>query len=239
MTLSKTIILIDGQNLYYSLKDLKLKEISINWDMFFQKTIEPGDIIHRTYWFRPDKVLDTYYKEENLIFNVIKHDHRSYLNQYLTNKIIPKQIESNVKQKVNDMLDWIAETKKQFDRIQYNYDSLCMKYKNIEMVKSGVLKIDPYNMRKVGEKGVDVSLAVMLVKLSIEKACDKIILVSGDYDYCQALQYAKDKMMHVHIVKIHKGRPPRNKSVSRELAVIADKVVDIYETDIQSGCLID
>lgn len=40
-------------------------------------------------------------------------------------------------------------------------------------------------------------------------------------------------MTKINVVKFHKGYPPRNRSMSRDLSVLADKVVDVYETDLK------
>ena len=70
--------------------------------------------------------------------------------------------------------------------------------------------------------------------LSVYNNCDKIILVSGDYDYAEAIRFVKDRMMKIHIVKFHKGEPPENKYTSKELAFLADHLIDIYESEIRS-----
>lgn len=70
-----------------------------------------------------------------------------------------------------------------------------------------------------------------------KKSATKIILVSGDYDYAEAISYVKNNMTKVHIVKTHKGYPPKNKNMSRDLSVLADKVIDLYEADIRSNFL--
>lgn len=112
------------------------------------------------------------------------------------------------------------------------YDNLSVRYPQIEMVRAGILKIDPFLEKDIGEKGLDVSLAIGMVKS--QEHCDKIILVSGDMDYAAAMKFVKDKMKRVHIVRLFKGEPPKNKNVSRKLIELADKVVDVYESDIKS-----
>jgi len=67
--------------------------------------------------------------------------------------------------------------------------------------------------------------------------CDKIILPSGDYACAEAIKFCKDNMTKIHIVKIHKGYPQKNRSVSRDLAVLADKVINVYESEIRSEFL--
>ena len=99
------------------------------------------------------------------------------------------------------------------------------------MVRKGVVRIDPFKQNFLGEKGLDVALAVHMIKF--HDKCDKIILVSGDLDYAEAIQFIKDNLKKVHIVRLFQGQPPVNKSVSRTLMALADKVIDLYETEIR------
>lgn len=55
--MKKVVILIDGQNLFYSLKSISILERDINWTTFFNSLLEPDDELQRTYWFRPDKII--------------------------------------------------------------------------------------------------------------------------------------------------------------------------------------
>lgn len=52
----------------------------------------------------------------------------------------------------SSILEWIKKQKEKFANIEYAYDQLCLEHDNIEMVKTGVLKIDPYKHTYVGEK---------------------------------------------------------------------------------------
>jgi uncharacterized LabA/DUF88 family protein len=117
------------------------------------------------------------------------------------------------------------------------YDQLCLDNNDIEIVKRGIVKVNPYTQEYTGEKGVDIALAVKMISLSIEKKCDKIILVSGDYDYAEAISYVKNNMTKVNIVKLHKGFPPKNRNMSRDLSVLADKIIDLFEADIKTNYL--
>lgn len=74
-----------------------------------------------------------------------------------------------------------------------------------------------------------------MIALSVENKCEKIILISGDYDYVEAIKFVKNNMTKIHIVKIHKGHPPKNRSVSRDLAILADRVIDVYENEFKTN----
>lgn len=69
----------------------------------------------------------------------------------------------------------------------------------------------------------------------LKKNAIKFILISGDYDYAEAIKFVKNNMTKIHIVKFHKGYPPKNRSVSRDLAVLADKVLDVYESNLRDS----
>lgn len=40
-------------------------------------------------------------------------------------------------------------------------------------------------------------------------------------------------MTKIHIVRMHQGYPPKSKSMSRNLSVLADRIIDVYEQEIK------
>lgn len=233
--MKRVVVLVDGQNLFYTLKDLALIEKDIKWNDFFNYLLESEDELIRAYWFRPQKILDTHYTHQHIENYIVGRQFRSHSGNYKNNRdIIPKDILEKINREIAIVEDWLKKEKTKFSAIEYNYDQICLENNSIEIVKKGVIKINPYKQGYIGEKGVDIALAVKMISLSVEGKCDKIILVSGDYDYAEAIQYVKNNMTKINIVKIHKGIPPRNQSVSRDLAVLADKVINIYESEIRS-----
>ena len=234
--MKKVVILVDGQNLYYSLQEMKILEKEVNWTSLFDSMIENDEELIRAYWFRPAKILDTYNTENNVRNSIVYKKYRNYLENYRNRDFgkIPQKVLDDVDNEYSKVYSWIKAQKDKFANLEYAYDQLCLVHNNIEMVKTGVVKLDPYKQIYIGEKGVDISLAVKMISLSVGKKCDKIILVSGDYDYSEAIRYVKDNMTKINVVKFHKGYPPRNRSMSRDLSVLADKVIDVYETDLKS-----
>jgi uncharacterized protein (TIGR00288 family) len=78
---------------------------------------------------------------------------------------------------------------------------------------------------KLVQKGVDVSLATDILRHSLQQTCEICIVVSGDEDYKDAVDLAKDKGVKVWISSF-------KSSLSRELRNSADKVIlleDIFE----------
>lgn len=215
---------------------MKIMEKDVDWTSLFNSMIDTNEELIRAYWFRPAKILDTYYTETNIKNSIVYKKYRTHLENLKNNDLdkIPIHVKNDIELEYSKITNWIKKQKDKFANIEYAYDQLCLTHDNIEMVKTGVVKIDPYKQTYVGEKGVDISLAVKMISLSIGKKCDKIILVSGDYDYSEAIRFVKDNMTKINVVKFHKGFPPKNRSMSRDLSVLADKVIDVYEADLKN-----
>ncbi len=234
VVMKRVVILIDGQNLFYSLKDIGVFEKNIKWDVFFQSLLTSEDELIRTYWFRPQRILDTFYTPHNIRNNIIYKKFNNYYPIYKTDRAsIPENIITQIEDEAKKVEHWLKQEKELFAKIEYNYDQLSLTFGDIEFIKTGVVKVNPYYQEYLGEKGVDIALAVKMISLSVEKKCDKIILVSGDFDYSEAIKFVKNNMTKIHLVKFHKGVPPKNKSVSRDLAVLADKIIDVYEDELK------
>jgi len=68
------------------------------------------------------------------------------------------------------------------------------------------------------QKGVDVSLATDILRHSLQKSCDIYIVVSGDEDYKDAIECAKERGVKVWVASFRK-------SLSSDLRKSADKVI--------------
>ena len=55
------------------------------------------------------------------------------------------------------------------------------------------------------EKGIDVQIAVDMIRLGLLKSCEGIILVSGDSDYIYAVRFAKDLGSNLYIASFPQG----------------------------------
>lgn len=235
----KVVVLIDGQNLFYALKQLGLKELNIKWAELFNSMLEPNDELIRAYWFRPQRILDGHLTSDSIRNQIVYKQYNGCYNDYKSGNhsaINPATL-SNIENDAQQAEQWLHEQKTRFANIEYNYDQLCLDNHDIEIVKKGIVKINPYLREYNGEKGVDIALAVKMISLSVEQKCNKVILISGDYDYAEAINYVKNNMTKVHIVKLHKGFPPKNRNMSRDLSVLADKVIDLYEADVRTNYL--
>lgn len=233
----KVVVLVDGQALYYDLKDMKVLEKDIRWDAFFNSLLnENEEELIRTYWFRPQKILDTFFTLFTIRNEILKRKFSDYYLDYRGRiEDLPAPIYNALEAEAKKVEDWLNHEKERFKQIEYIYEQLQLENEGIEIVKSGYVKVNPYTEEYYGEKGVDVALSVKMVSLAAEKKCDKIILFGGDSDYAEAIRYAKNCMLKVHIVKFWKDVNARfNNSVSRELSLVADKVLIINEKDFKS-----
>lgn len=87
---------------------------------------------------------------------------------------------------------------------------------------------DRWEFRPVRQqKGVDTLIALDLVRLAGRGAIDTAILVSGDRDFAEAIRAAQDFDIEVLVAT------PRLDSVAREVATIADGILEMTEKDLR------
>ena len=121
----KVIILIDGQNLYYSLKSLNIKESDINWGLFINSLLIDNDELIRTYWFRPQKIHDSYFTQDNIAKHFLYKNYSEHLDNYFNNNsIVPNDILKKTNEYVKKALEWLSGQKERFKRIEYIYDQI-------------------------------------------------------------------------------------------------------------------
>lgn len=70
------------------------------------------------------------------------------------------------------------------------------------------------------QKGVDVSLATDIVRHALQKTCDICIVVSGDCDYKDAIELAKDRGVKVWVSAFRDN-------LAKDMSEVADKVIKL------------
>ena len=233
-TMKRVIILIDGQNLYHSLRNLGLRELDINWSKLLHDLLEAGDELVRTYWFRPEKIQDIFLHRKIVAKNLISEKYPKREEELLLNlENLPPEIELEIEHDLQERKLWLSQEKQKFSQVDYKYSQIENEYQDLEIYRSGILKIDPYTKQILTEKGVDIALAVKMIEFTLTGKCDKVILFSGDLDYAEAVKVVKDNMRKVHIVMMNKTETAKSFTMSKKLSFMADKVINIYEEDLR------
>ena len=76
-------------------------------------------------------------------------------------------------------------------------------------------------------KGVDTLIALDMIRLASRSACDTMLLVAGDRDLAEVVRALQDFGPRVLVVKPHRT------SVARDLAQVADDIIDISENEVR------
>ena len=188
MTL-KVSFFIDGQNLFHSLKKLGIGEAKVDWQKLFTACIGEDDTIEFAYWIRPKYIVEQVKLE--------KHSLKTFI-QDREGRVLTKD-ELLIEYRDNHLV-WWNEEKLKFYRVQNRYKKLVKQYSFMSLYQIGVLKVDTYNQHKIGEKGVDVGVAVKMVEAALTGECDRVVLLSGDSDYGEVVNLLKRHGKEVHCV---------------------------------------
>lgn len=198
-------IFVDGQNTWHSLKKLNsnLTEEKVAWITLFSSLLYPGEKINTILWFRPAKVEEIFLTRRKIAKQLI-HERYKYRKKELLASLnnLPKEIFKEVKVEFSEKLEWLRDYKNLFNSINSKYIQFTIDYPQISIYRSGILKVDPYNKKILGEKGVDVAMAIKIVEHIITNQCDRVILVSGDSDYEEVIKIARFYDKKIFCVKI-------------------------------------
>lgn len=219
----RTVVFIDGQNLYKRLRSISLAEKDINWSDVFAYLLPAGGTLVRAYWYQPARVAPW---EWNLAYHAKSCPAGMPLVDFQAQA---EGFHEAERRRLEDMQKNIyARLEEDFECVEFRY--------------SGVLKLDPVGIwtdpkgavkvgRRVGEKGVDVALAVDLFRFS--EHYDHAVLLSGDFDYVPAIQAVKDRLRGVTIVPVMTGAPPSAPGHARRLRGMSDFEKPLYEMDLK------
>ena len=221
---------IDGQNLFHTLKDLdkKLKEENIDWSKLFSNCLEEGESIEFAYWFRPKEIKEQVFLSRNRLYRqIIREKYRHNQEALLSNLgKLPREIFNVVRLEYEERLDWWKNEKRRFWNVHRKYKSLESEYDFIKIYSSGVLKMDTYEKKPIGEKGVDVAIAVNIIESVLVDNCDRVVLVSGDSDYEEVANVLKRHGKNITCLSFENA-------ISKRLSNLVDGVYNISLIDLQ------
>lgn len=101
-----------------------------------------------------------------------------------------------------------------------------LRVKDYTELRLGNLVYRDWPAKPAYEKGIDVKLAVDMLVHGFRNLYDVAILVSGDADFCDALQAVKDMGHHVEVALFHP-------TGSRPLREVADRVIQVDREFLQ------
>ncbi|HOX58027.1 MAG TPA: NYN domain-containing protein [Verrucomicrobiota bacterium] len=221
--LLKTVIYVDGQNLHYELENHGLLEKDVDWGKLFGYLTPERHRLVRGYWYQAARIAPWEWNPRH-------HP-----------KLCPAGMELAAFQAAAEDY-YRSETqrleglhKAVFGRIEENFDAIEFRY-------VGVLQVDPTRFwtddsgkqrvgKRVGEKGVDVALAVDMVRHAA--GYDHAVLLSGDFDYVPAIQAVKDMLRRVTVVTLSGGAPTQGGRQARRLRSLCDNEVDVAVSDLK------
>lgn len=219
----RTVVYVDGQNLHYNLETLGLQEKDVDWGRVFADLVPKEDRLIRVNWYQAARIASWSWNAR-------------YHSKMCPNGMKPDEFQVKAEEYYRsecERLDKLHDAV--YGRIEENFDAIEFRY-------AGVLKVDPVCVweskpgvqrvgKRVGEKGVDVGLAVDMVRQAAEY--DHAILVSGDFDYVPALQAVKDMLRSVTVVSVMKGTPPKHQGHARRLRGLCDVERQVFEADLK------
>lgn len=219
----RAVIYIDGQNLHYQLKDIGILEKDVDWTKFFNRLVPSTHRLIRAYWYQAARIQPWELRDAR------------------PRQRCPEDIGlDEYKQRA---VEYYERERDRLEGIQNNvYRRIAENFPDLEFRYVGVLKVDPlavwYDRDKqlrvgdrVGEKGVDVAMAVDMVRHAPEY--DLAIIISGDADFVPAIQAVKDSLRRVVGASVLKGSPPKRQGQARRLRSLCDEQIGIYESDMK------
>ena len=254
----RTVIFIDGQNFRKNLLEFSFESLEPNvryrsyrldekhflWHKLFNAVIDKfNETTHlehtlvRAYWYTAETITP-FQQNPRWIQRILDRHGKDFpeLNSEL--------IESKARSWWERERDFFSNTRSTvFEAIQRRTDFLEFKYVGQYVVKPfevhrlhrGTNGELVYLGKRVGEKGVDVGIAVdMIAKV---KDYDAGILISGDADYMPAVAYIKDKLNYFYQFSLAKGIPPRIRHLSPWLKGVVDSFQYFDEVALLTGFL--
>lgn len=227
--MKKVIILIDGENFRYSLKQLfpnrfKYLPKKANWSKLLTLPKSPNQELIRIYWyvpdtlrFRPFEIPENDEKLENMLIKALSKKLELVINKKTKSKYL-KEKRRRFKEIKSTILKRFSEWKEAQDDISHGCDFL-------EFRRFGSICFNLLTNGFEEEKGVDVKLATDL--LEFRNISDQAILFSGDQDYIPAIQIYKDAGKQISSVNFETKNGRILPGGSYYLEGLVDKVITL------------
>lgn len=256
----RTAIFVDGANFRGNLRDFsfasadspthrryRLEESHFDWENFYSGILRKFDKV--TGWDHQLIRVHWYYAESISPW-INSHDQRSRLAQQVVDR--HPGISGLTPQRVIDLARrWYESERNYFERLREDvFENIQRQTDFLEFRYVGQYQVHPFRVHRieqddnediiyrgvqVGEKGVDIGIAVdMIAKMPYY---DVAILVSGDADFLPVVGYLKDHLKYVYQFSIAKGVPPSIRYLSPYLKGKVDCFASYDEKELLTNYL--
>lgn len=182
----EVIILIDGNNLYHNLKQMKIKPSNLDFQKLVNLICKHFNVeLKETRYYNS---MPTLRDGKDLYFS-----HLKFIDDL---RKIPDFTIHTRKLQVHSTKELLKEKQEIIDSME-----LCKSCKPV--VEQNIL--DAVRNVKKKEKGVDIMLAVDLVESAIKNKADVLIVFSGDADFTPAMKLSQNNNKEVFSVSLAKG----------------------------------
>lgn len=252
-TINRTVVFVDGQNFKKNLQTFafgdgggyRLDEKHFKWQRFFSDLVSKFDrentthSLLRVYWYNADDVTSWY---------EYPRDIRMAASECMARTPGITVTEEQVKELARQW--WERERESVRKAREDVFPDIQQRVEFLEFCYTGIYKLAPfivhsfgvqpsgeyrYQGTRIGEKGVDLGIAVDMVgKMS---GYDAAILVSGDADFMPVVRHLKDNLKSVYQFSIAKGVPPNIKYLSADLKVHVDAFRHCNELELLANYL--
>ena len=250
----RTVIFVDGQNFKSNLQEFsyrsdnpnvrypeyRLDEKHFDWTRFFLGVVEKFNqathldhTLIRAYWYTAETITPFPQARDQWIQDIIT----SYSGDFP--ELSGDRIHDLARGWWEREREFFQNTRSRiFEDIQRRTDFLEFQYTgqyvvrpfDVHRIYRGYSNQIVYQGRRVGEKGVDVGIAVdMISKLP---SYDAGILISGDADYIPAVLHIKNQLKNFYQFSLAKGIPPRIHHLSPWLRGVVDSFQSFNELEL-------
>lgn len=242
----RAVAFIDGENLRYSLMDFRrehfpkhqrlfgtpanpyLREVDVDWEKFLAHIVPPDHRLIRAYWYKAGQLSEWYKPAANSEVG------RRWVSKHL--RIAPDRLtEPQIQGELDRAERWYNRERDRHREILRSHNFIMVTYNIIEFRYQGILQVDPLGEDRIGERGVDIALAVDMI--SMVRDYDLAILVTGDIDFAPAIQAVKNNLRQVVQVAVGPRLPPFI-GKARKLREMADYVLPVFGDEIIPNMLL-
>jgi|GEM_PF-6005914 len=236
-----TYIYVDGNNAYHNLKRCckelnrpPLYEKDLDWKRMFTDLIEEDqDSIQEVVWYRVEKVdgLSTHMDEikKHFIENEpsFTESQRSSLMDQLDN--LPQPIIQKVTNEWTRAVEWLNHQRRIHHKMLREVEKFTRSF-GFRFITLGYMKVDPKRRKTLMEKGLDIAIAINVLKDLQNDDCDRQIIVSNDGDFSVLLNYIRkiEPSIKLEVVNIGVNFNRKLESAADQLYHITPRQLETY-----------